>query len=117
MSLVALTCAVLLCTTTANADRSYALFVPRSAPAQPAPTVDGVCDSIEYNGSWRFTRILFAPRISGVPPATLHMIATDADLYVCLEGVPFKFTDPDTFVSIVFDTDHDGGSRPDNDLL
>lgn len=98
----------------ASADRSYALVVPREAAGRPLPVVDGVCDAGEYVNSWRFSRILYRPRVN-YDPITLRLVSTADDLYVCVQGMPFRLGMVEPFVSLAFDVDHDGGTVPNTD--
>ncbi|HXJ64294.1 MAG TPA: hypothetical protein VNN79_11115, partial [Actinomycetota bacterium] len=97
----------------AGAHGNGVIIVPRQLAGRPAPHLDASCES-DYRRSGNARPILYRPRYDG-PPATVSLITTAYDLWVCIQGLSRRpngsTTDP--YVSLVFDTDHNGGAAPD----
>ena len=94
---------------------SWWLSVPRRDVSQAAPTVDGQVSQLEYWDAWRHTTILYQPRFPYHYPARLYLVATPTHLYVAIYGMPRGTGSTTPFVSLVFDTAHNGGSVPLSD--
>lgn len=45
----------------------------------------------------------------------VNLVASSADLYVCLNNLPIGIGSQDRFISLAFDVAHDGGPVPDSD--
>ncbi|MEW5870614.1 MAG: hypothetical protein AB1894_15180 [Chloroflexota bacterium] len=107
-------------THTAFGHGSWMTLAPRREvlPSRPAPVVDGVCDAVtEYAGAWSLHRILYHPRVEEQPPATMYLLATQTDFYICISGMPQSVIDEKPFVAVQFDVAHDGGALTDSDDL
>ncbi|GAB4320906.1 MAG: hypothetical protein Kow0059_15370 [Candidatus Sumerlaeia bacterium] len=91
---------------------SYGLFVPRLGPTDPIPTIDGQISNLEYQTAWRFSRLIYRPRLNH-PPVFMRLTSSSTDLFVALENLPFGTGAQTRFISLVFDVDHNGGAFPD----
>lgn len=99
----------------ALAHGTYFAVAPRLAPGAPVPVFNGVCRPDEYSPSLRYS-ILYRPRFDW-NPATLYLLTTSTDLYVCVSGMPLNLGSSSPFVSVTVDTRHDGGRVPGTDDL
>ena len=93
---------------------SWGMWVPRRDVSQPAPTVNGQVSQLEYFDAWRFSRILYQPRVSFAPAQT-YFVATPTNLYIGISGLRQHLGTVGPFVSVVFDVAHNGGRVPLSD--
>lgn len=112
-----LVCALLLLApASAPAHGTFGMIVPSEPFGRPLPHVDGVAATGEYVNAWRLSRLFYRPRFNW-DPARIYLLASDTDLYVCLQNLPVRSGSSLPFISLLFDVNHNGGATPGADDL
>jgi len=107
----------LLAQSVAFAHGSWGFTCPRRTGAQLPPTVDGYINpSNEYSDAWHGFQLLYRPRVN-LTPVPVYFVSTATNLYIAVQNIPLHLGTETPFVSVVFDTLHDGGAVARNDDL
>ena len=105
---------VLFITASALAHTCWMGDVPRKAPAEVVPTVDGIRGPTEYPTALWWP-LVYRPR-ADFDPARIYLVTTDSDLYMFFENLPDGGTwNRYDYLTVIFDTAHDGGRVPRSD--
>ena len=101
----------------ASAHGSGVIIVPRQLDGRPAMHLDGSCEA-DYHRSGNARTLLYRPGYDW-PPASVSLITTATQLWVCVTGLSRRPNGSATapYLSLVFDPDHSASSAPDSDDL